>query len=187
MAELASWYVLKVVSGQEKKVKSHLETELTQQKLDAAITQILIPSEKVYGMRAGKKTIKERNFFPGYVLICAALLDGKVLHLVKDTPGALGFLSTRGWGGNKPPVPLSQAEVSRILGREDGAEEGASLNEGAKFTLGETIQVIDGPFSGFSGTIQEVFEERKKLNVTVKIFERDTPIELGYSQVEETK
>ena len=182
MAELASWYVLKVVSGQEKKVKSHLEAELTQQKLDAAITQILIPSEKVYAMRAGKKVIKERNFFPGYILICAGLLDGKVLHLVKGTPGALGLLSTRGWGGNKSPVPLSQTEVSKILGREDELED-VGFSAESPFAVGETVKIGDGPFSGFTGSIQEIFEERKKLSITVKIFERETPIELAYNQV----
>ena len=177
------WYVLKVVSGQEKKVKSYLEAELVRQQLEGCITQILIPVEKVYEMRAGKRKIKERNFFPGYVLICAELSDGRVNYLIKNIPGVLGFLSTRGWSISKAPVPLRPAEVNRILGRVDEAE-GSDLCLSSPFTVGERVKVIDGPFSGFLGSIQEIFEERKKLNITVKIFERNTPIELGYVQVE---
>jgi transcriptional antiterminator NusG len=177
------WYVLKVVSGQEKKVKSYLEAELVRQKLEDCATQILIPSEKVYEMRAGKRKTKERNFFPGYVLICAELSDGRVVHIIKNIPGALGFLSARGWGVSKTPVSLRQAEVNRILGRVDEAEDGALFLE-SPFTVGEMVKVIDGPFNGFSGSIQEIFEERKKLNITVKIFERNTPVELSYIQVE---
>ncbi|XWN34736.1 MAG: transcription termination/antitermination protein NusG [Roseivirga sp.] len=177
------WYVLKVVSGQEKKVKARLEAELTSQQLEDYITQILIPVEKVYEMRAGKRKTKEKNFFPGYMLLCAELSDGRVAHLVKSVPGALGFLSTRGWGITKDPVPLRPAEVNKILGRVDDAED-SGPNLERPFAVGEMVNVIDGPFSGFSGSIQEVFEERKKLNVTVKIFERNTPIELSYVQVE---
>lgn len=177
------WYVLKVVGGQEKKVKSYLESELARQKLESCITQILIPSEKVYEMRAGKKKIKERNFFPGYVLICAELSDGRVNHVIKNIPGVFGFLSSRGWSVSKTPAPLRQAEVNRILGRVDEAGE-SDLSLSSPFTVGERVKVVDGPFNGFSGNIQEIFEERKKLNITVKIFERNTPIELSYVQVE---
>jgi transcriptional antiterminator NusG len=177
------WYVLKVVSGQEKKVKAYLEAELVRQKLEDFATHILIPSEKVYEMRAGKRKTKDRNFFPGYVLICAELSDGRVIHTIKNIPGALGFLSARGWGISKTPVPLRQAEVNRILGRVDEAADNDLCLE-SPFTVGEMVKVIDGPFNGFSGSIQEIFEERKKLNITVKIFERNTPVELSYIQVE---
>jgi len=177
------WYVLKVVSGQEKKVKSYLETELSRQKLTGYITQILIPAEKVYEMRAGKRKTKERNFFPGYVLICAELSDGRVSHLIKNIPGAFGFLSISGWGVSKAPVPLRQSEVNRILGRVDEGES-SDLPLESPFAVGEMVKVTDGPFSGFTGSIQEVFEERKKLNIAVKIFERNTPVELSYVQVE---
>lgn len=179
------WYVLKVVSGQEKKVKSYLEAELVSQKLEGYITQILIPAEKVYEIRAGKKKLKERNFFPGYVLVCAELSDGKVNYVVKSIPGILGFLSTRGWSVSKAPVPLRQTEVNRILGRVDEGESD-DLYATSPFTVGERVKVVDGPFSGFLGSVQEVFEERKKLNITVKIFERNTPVELGYVQVEKS-
>jgi transcriptional antiterminator NusG len=177
------WYVLKVVSGQEKKVKCYLEAELARQNLEGCITQILIPSEKVYEMRAGKKKIKERNFFPGYMLMCADLSDGRASHAIKNIPGILGFLSTRGWSVSKTPAPLRQAEVNRILGRVDEAKD-SDLCLSSPFTVGERVKVVDGPFNGFSGSIQEIFEERKKLNITVKIFERNTPIELSYVQVE---
>lgn len=177
------WYVLKVVSGQEKKVKSYLEAESARQKLEDCITQVLIPSEKVYEMRAGKKKIKERNFFPGYMLIHAELSSGRVSHVVKNIPGVLGFLSARGWSISKTPAPLRQAEVNRILGRVDEANDG-DLRPNSPFAVGEKVKVVDGPFNGFSGNIQEIFEERKKLNITVKIFERNTPIELSYVQVE---
>ena len=177
------WYVLKVVSGQEKKVKSYLETELAKQKLEGHVTQILIPAERVYEMRAGKKKIRERNFFPGYVLICAELSDGRVSRTIKNIPSVFGFLSARGWGISKTPVPLRQVEINRILGRVDEAEYDA-LCSTSPFMIGERVKIIDGPFSGFSGSVQEIFEERKKLNIIVKIFERDTPIELSYVQVE---
>mmetsp|Transcript_4364 Transcript_4364/g.9886 ORF Transcript_4364/g.9886 Transcript_4364/m.9886 type:complete len:186 (-) Transcript_4364:17588-18145(-) len=179
----SKWYVLKAVSGQEKKAKAYLEAELERQKLKHCITQVLIPSEKVYGMHAGKRKIKERNFFPGYVLVCASLLDGEVQHVIKSVPGILGFLSTRGWGVSKTPVPLRQNEINRILGRVDEAEDHNPLVK-SSFVIGERVKVIDGPFSGFSGNIQEIFDERKKLNITVKIFERNTPMELSYAQVE---
>lgn len=177
------WYALKVLSGREKKIKSHLEAEIERQKLEGCVAQILIPSEKIYELRAGKKKIKDRNFFPGYILICADLSDGKVVHLAKDVPGVLGFLGARNWSSSRMPVPLRQAEIDRILGRvnEDEDEE---LGPKKRFLVGEMVKVIDGPFSSFSGSIQEVFEDRKKLNIVIKIFERNTPIELSYMQVE---
>ena len=177
------WYVLKVVNGQEKSVKQHLETELERKKLESYVTQILIPSEKLYEIRAGKKQTRERNFFPGYILICADLSDGRILHAIKDVPNALGFLSAKGWSSSKKPVPLRETEINRILGKVDEVGD-LEINLEKPFIIGETVKIIDGPFSGFSGSIQEIFEERKKLNVTVKIFERNTPIELNYAQVE---
>ena len=177
------WYVLKVVSGQEKKTKSQLEAELVRQKLEGYVTQILIPSETVYELRAGKRKTKERNFFPGYILICAELSDGRVMDAIRNVPGALGFLGTSGWGASKSPVPLRQAEVNRILGRVDEGED-RGLEPEIPFMVGEMVKIVDGPFSGFSGSIQEIFEERKKLDITVKIFERNTPMELSYAQVE---
>ncbi|MBW3544817.1 MAG: transcription termination/antitermination protein NusG, partial [Bacteroidetes bacterium] len=144
--------------------------------------QVLIPSEKVYEMRNGKKRVRERNFFPGYVILSADLTNGEVLHVINSIPGVIGFLGS-GEGASKTPVPLRQSEINRILGKvEEGAVAGEKLE--TPFIVGETVKVMEGPFSGFTGTVEEVFEERKKLNVTVKIFGRNTPVELNYMQVE---
>lgn len=183
MKSKPKWYVLKVVSGQEKRAQKHFETELESQKLESCVTRVLIPSEKVYEIRAGKKRTKERNFLPGYILICADLSDKRVLHVIKDVPNALGFLGARGWGVAKDPVPLREQEINKILYKVDEVGT-ATVDLARSFVFGETVKIIDGPFSGFSGSIQEIFEERKKLNVTVRIFERNTPIELNYVQVE---
>jgi len=185
MGEL-KWYVVRVVSGQEKKIKSYLETEIYRQKLEDFIPQVLIPSEKVYEMRNGKKRVRERNFFPGYVIISADLTHGEAHHTITSIPGVIGFLGAEdpaGGGASKIPVPLRQSEVNRILGKFDEVEElDAKLDTPG--IVGESVKVMDGPFSGFTGTVEEVFEERKKLNVMVKIFGRNTPVELNYIQVE---
>ncbi|WP_224995900.1 transcription termination/antitermination protein NusG [Cesiribacter sp. SM1] len=176
------WYVLRVVSGQEKKIKTYLENEVTRQGMQDEVPQILIPSEKVYEMRNGKKRVRERNFFPGYVILSADLNNGEVLHVINSIPGVIGFLGA-GEGQSKVPVPLRQSEINRILGKvEEGEVAGEKLE--TPFIVGETVKVMEGPFSGFTGTVEEVFEERKKLNVTVKIFGRNTPVELNYMQVE---
>jgi transcriptional antiterminator NusG len=137
----------------------------------------LIPTEKVYQVRKGKKISKERNYFPGYVLI-EAVLAGEVTHTLKNVPGVLGFLGSKG-----EAIPLRQAEVNRILGKVDElSEKGEEISE--PFIIGEAVRVIDGPFNSFSGIIEEVNEEKKKLKVMVKIFGRKTPLELSFMQVE---
>ncbi len=181
MGELA-WYVVKAVSGQEKKVKSYLEQEIVRNKMVDYIPEVLIPMEKVYEMRNGKKRVRERNFFPGYVLVSADLSNGEVEYLIKNIPGVLGFLGDESGQGRKP-VPLRQSEVNRILGKVDEIDDAAIQLE-ANFVVGESVNVMDGPFSGFNGVIQEVFEDKKKLSVVVKIFGRNTPVELSYMQVE---
>ena len=184
MAEL-KWYVVRAVSGQEKKAKAYLENEIMRQGLTEYVPQVLIPAEKVYEMRNGKKRVRERNFFPGYVLVHADLSHGEAEHIIISTPGVIGFLGANE-GRNKEnskPVPLRLSEVNRILGSVDEAEEQEEVLD-TPFIVGETVKVMDGPFNGFSGTVEEVFEERKKLNVMVKIFGRNTPLELNYVQVE---
>lgn len=181
MGELA-WYVVRAVSGQEKKVKTYLETEIARQKMTNFVPEVLIPTEKVYEMRNGKKKVRERNYFPGYVLISADLSNGEVEHLIKSIPNVMGFLGNEG-GANKVPTPLRQTEVNRILGRVDESEE-EDVQVDVDFIQGESVKVMDGPFSGFSGTIQEINEEKKKLSVVVRIFGRNTPVELNYMQVE---
>ncbi|SRR5690554_110529 len=182
MSEL-KWYVVRVVSGQEKKIKSYLETEIGRQNLQEYIPQVLIPSEKVYEMRNGKKRVRERNFFPGYVIVSADLTHGEAHHTVTSIPGVIGFLGSNDGGASKTPVPLRQSEINRILGKVDETDEFEEKLD-TPFIVGESVKVMDGPFSGFTGTVEEVFEERKKLNVMVKIFGRNTPVELNYMQVE---
>ena len=182
MSEL-KWYVVRAGSGQEKKVKTYLETEIARQKLEDYIPQVLIPSEKVYEMRGGKKRVRERNFFPGYVLIEADLSYGEATHIINSIPGVIGFLGSNDGGASKTPVPLRQTEVNRILGKVDEVDEFEEKLD-TPYIVGEAVKVMDGPFSGFTGNIEEVFEERKKLNVMVKIFGRNTPVELNYMQVE---
>ena len=182
MSEI-KWYVLRVVSGKEKKAKAYLETEIVRQDLQAYIPQVLIPIEKVYEMRNGKRRVREKNYFPGYMLLSADLeSNAEIVQFVKSTPDVIGFLSDLG-GDSTKPVPIRQAEVNRILGKVDEVEEGV-IDVDIPYVVGESVKVMDGPFSGFTGIVEEVFEERKKLNVMVKIFGRNTPVELNYMQVE---
>ncbi|MCE4217402.1 MULTISPECIES: transcription termination/antitermination protein NusG [Aquirufa] len=197
MAE-TKWYVLRAISGQEKKVKTYMENELARQGVLDSVPQILIPTEKIYEIRKGKKVIREKNLFPGYILV-EADLAGEVSHILTSTPGVIGFLQanneevevTKVEGGKvkktkvivKKPVPINQSEVNRILGKVD---ESAAVEEFASVTFikGETVRVIDGPFATFEGTVEEIHENTKKLSVMVKIFGRNTPLELNYAQVE---
>ena len=173
------WYVLRAIGGKEKKVKEYIENEIANGDLKGFVDQVLIPTEKVYQIRNGKKISKERNFFPGYVLIEAELV-GEVAHTLRNFPNVIGFLGDTKGGD---PVPMRQNEVNRILGRVDElAETGEELN--IPYVVGETVKVIDGPFNGFNGTIEEINEEKKKLQVMVKIFGRKTPLELSFMQVE---
>ncbi len=178
-----NWYVLRAVSGQEKKVKSYLETEVARQELQDSIPQILIPSEKIVEMRNGKKRIREKAFFPGYIMISADLSNGEVMHLITSMPGVIGFLGSNDKDKAKIPVPLRASEVKRMLGQVDEVVEETSTSS-ISFLKGESVKVMDGPFSGFTGTIEEIFDDKKKLHVTVKIFGRNTPVELSYAQVE---
>jgi transcriptional antiterminator NusG len=171
------WYVLRAVSGKENKVREYLEAEIKNSSLGEYVSQVLIPTEKVYQMRNGKKVLKERSYLPGYVLIEAALV-GEVAHVLRNTPNVIGFL-----GGTDNPQSLRESEVNRILGKVDELQE-----TGEEFTIpyyvGESVKVNHGPFSGFSAVIEEVNNEKKKLKVMVKIFGRKTPLELGFMQVE---
>ncbi|MFB5946552.1 transcription termination/antitermination protein NusG [Albibacterium profundi] len=172
------WYVVRAVSGKEKKVKQYIEAEINRLGLTQQVPQVLIPMEKYYQMRDGKKIAKERNFYPGYVLIEVAL-DSELEHLIKGINSVIGFLGDK--EGNA--IPLRPAEVNRILGKVDEmSEQVESIN--VPYFVGESVKVIDGPFNGFTGEIEEVNEEKKKLKVMVKVFGRKTPLELNYMQVE---
>ncbi|MGD9556309.1 MAG: transcription termination/antitermination protein NusG [Mangrovibacterium sp.] len=173
------WYVLRTVGGKEKKVKEYIENEVANAGLQEYISQVLIPTEKVYQIRNGKKISKERNFFPGYVLV-EATLAGEIPHMLRNVSNVIGFLGDTKGGD---PVPMRQSEVNRILGRVDQmAEADAEVN--IPYVVGETVKVTDGPFNGFNGIIEEINEEKKKLKVMVKIFGRKTPLELSFMQVE---
>lgn len=173
------WYVLRAIGGKERKVKEYIENEISRLNLQDYIAQVLIPTEKVYQIRQGKKISKERNYFPGYVLIEAALV-GEIPHTLKNIPNVIGFLGAEKGG---EPVPLRTTEVNRILGKVDELAE-SEEEISAPFFVGETVKVTDGPFNSFTGIIEEVNHEKKKLKVMVKIFGRKTPLELSFMQVE---
>ena len=179
-----NWYVLRAISGKENKIKTYLEKEINRNKLEKFIPEVMIPYEKVYVMRNGKKKIKERNYLPGYVLVSADFSHGEVQHVIKNVPGVIGFLGS-GTGSSRVPIPLREAEINRLFGKFDdfNSEDEVMLSP---FVVGEDVKVMDGPFSRFTGAISQVFEDRKKLNVTVKIFGRITPVELNYYQVEKS-
>lgn len=174
------WYVLRAISGKESKVKEYLEAEIKNTDLGQYVSQVLIPTEKTYQIRNGKKIVKERSYLPGYVLIEAELL-GEVSHRLKNIPNVIGFLGAT--GSSKTPTPLRQSEVNRILGSVDELQENEN-DMNLLYSVDETVKVTFGPFTGFTGIIEEVNNEKKKLKVMVKIFGRKTPLELGFMQVE---
>jgi transcriptional antiterminator NusG len=180
MSEIVKkWFVVRAVSGKERKVKEQLELEISRQKLSDYVGQILIPTEKVFQIRNGKKINKEKTYLPGYVLVEAALI-GEVQHVIKGITNVIGFL-----GGKKggDPIPMRLSEVNRILGKVDELSE-TEEELRIPFTIGEAVKVIDGPFNNFSGVVDEINEEKKKLKVMVKIFGRKNLLELSYMQVE---
>ena len=170
------WYVLRTLTGQERKVKLLLENAVTNLGFQEYVSQILIPIEKVFQIKKGKKVTKEKNFYPGYVFVEADISQGEVKHLLRNTPGVMGFL------GIGEPEPLRQNEVMRLLGKVDELTEREEEMTGS-FMVGESIMVTDGPFNSFTGIIEEINQEKKKLKVTVKIFGRKTPLELNFTQV----
>ena len=173
------WYVIRAIGGKEKKVKEYIESEVSRLGLQDYISQVLIPTEKIYQIRNGKKISKERSFFPGYVMI-EANLSGEIPHILKGITNVIGFLGETKGG---EPVAMRMSEVNRILGKVDElAESEEELT--TPFIVGETIKVTDGPFNGFTGIVEEVNDEKKKLRVMVKIFGRKTPLELSFMQVE---
>ena len=172
------WYVIRAISGKEKKVKQYIESEIRRLGLSDYVAQVLIPTEKVYQIKDGKKISKERSYLPGYVLIEANLV-GEVPHIIENITGVISFLGSKG----EAPAPLRQSEVNRILGKVDELVDSEEVLN-IPFVVGETVKVTDGPFNSFSGVIEEVHEDKKKLKVMVKIFGRKTPLELSYMQVE---
>ena len=184
MSEITKkWYVLRAAGGKEKKAKEYIENEVRRLGLSEYVSQVLIPTEKIYQVKNGKKTSMERISFPGYVLI-EANLTGELQHIIRNVPNISGFLTERSGKDktDKQPVPLRQAEVNRILGRIDDLLEQEEENI-TPFVVGEAVKIIDGPFNGFDGTIEEVLQDKKKLKVIVKIFGRKSILELNFVQV----
>jgi len=178
MAEIAKkWYVLRAISGKESNVKEYIELDMKNHGYGDYVSQVLIPTENVVKVQNNKRVAQKRNLLPGYVLVEAALV-GEIPHMLRNTPGVLGFL-----GGMDKPTPIRQAEVNRMLGINIETEEYVEPQVKIDFLVGESVKVIDGPFSNFNGIIEEVNAEKQKLKVSVKIFGRVTPLELNYTQV----
>jgi transcriptional antiterminator NusG len=171
------WYVVRTFSGHENKVKTLLESELEDnESLRAKIDEILVPMEKVFEVKDGKKKSKTKNFFPGYILVQADL-DNQVKEFILNTQSVMGFLGTK-----NNPNPLQPEEVKRIVGRITQDETGERME--TIFRTGDIVKIIDGPFNNFSGTVQEVNEEKMKIKVMVSIFGRKTPVEIDFVQAE---
>ena len=171
------WYALKAISGKESKIKEYIELDMKNHKFEKYVPQVLIPVRHEEKIVRGKRTVKEVNMLPGYVLV-EAMLVGEIPHMLRNTPGVLGFL-----GGTDNPTPLRQSEINRMLGADSDAEEVPTVLQ-IEFNIGEAVKVADGPFSGFNAVVEEVYPDKQKLKVAVKIFGRVTPLELGYGQVE---
>lgn len=178
-AQDTKWYVIRVVSGKERKVKDYIDREVKINNWSKSVVQVLCPIEKIFKVVNGKKVLREKTLFPGYILLEA--IDGKlgddIIHTVKNVTGVIHFL------GKDRPTSLRKSEVNKMFGKMDEvSEQGITYAE--PYIIGETLKIIDGPFNDFNGTVEEVNEEKKKLKVVVKIFGRATPVELNYSQVE---
>jgi transcriptional antiterminator NusG len=172
----ARWYVIHVYSGFERKVAQSIDEQVKLTGMADRIEQVLVPTEEVVEVRRGAKVNAERKFFPGYVLVKMAMSD-ETWHLVKNTPKVTGFL-----GGRGRPTPITEAEAMRIMHQvQEGIER---PKPSVTFEVGEQVRVSDGPFTSFSGLVEEVDEARARLKVAVSIFGRSTPVELEYAQVE---
>lgn len=181
MSEGKRWYSLRVISGKERKIKERIELEIKRSGWDDIITQVLVPSEKVYKIRNGKKVILDRNILPGYILLEAApeRFSAEIVQGISNMPNVIHFL------GRNNPIPMQESEANRMLGKVDESQ-GLVESMVEPFIEGEMVKIIDGPFNDFVGDIKEINEEKKKLKVIVKIFGRGTEVELNFMQVEKT-
>lgn len=179
MTEENKWYSLRVISGKEKKIQERIDLEIQRNGWEQIIFQVLVPTEKVYKIRSGKKVIMERNILPGYILVEADPkgLSAEVVNTIANIPNVIHFL------GKNEPIPMQQSEANRLLGKVDESSD-LEVAMIEPFLIGETVKIVDGPFNDFVGDIQEVNEEKKKLKVIVKIFGRGTEVELNFLQVE---
>ena len=173
------WYVLRAISGKENKVKEYIEGALVTSTLfKEYVSQVLIPTEKVVALRNGKRVVKDRNMLPGYVLVECNLTD-ECYPLLRNIPNVLGFLNASRLSAK--PAPVSQAEMNKIIGNVDDITNDPMIDE--IFLVGERVKVTTGAFNGFEGVVDEVAQDKRKLKVVVTIFDRQTPLELGFDQV----
>jgi len=173
------WYALRIYSGKEAKVKAHIEHEIKLAGIEDRIGNIIIPSENVIEMKDGKKRVKNKVFFPGYMVV-EMVLDSQTQHSVVNAPGVISFV-----GPKNEPVPLRQSEVDNILGKiEKSHEKEIKGKVDIPFSIGDSIKVVDGPFNDFTGFVEEINEEKNKVKVTISIFGRPTPVELDFLQIE---
>ena len=181
MSEGKRWYSLRVISGKERKIKERIELEIKRAGWDEIITQVLVPSEKVYKIRNGKKVILDRNILPGYILLEAEpeRFSSEIVQGISNMPNVIHFL------GRSHPIAMQESEANRMLGKVDESQ-GLAESMVEPFIEGEMVKIIDGPFNDFVGDIKEINEEKKKLKVIVKIFGRGTEVELNFMQVEKT-
>jgi len=171
-----NWYIVQAYSGFEKKVVDTIKEELKKHKLEASLEEILVPTHHVTEVKKGKRTKKEKKYFPGYVLVKLDLTK-QIYHLIKNLQKVSGFL-----GQTDAPTPISDGEIQRILGQV--SESAINQKSGISFEIGEKVKVCDGPFASFSGLIEEIDEEKSRLKVSVSIFGRPTPVDLEFNQVE---
>ncbi len=181
MSDGKRWYSLRVISGKERKIKERIELEIKREGWDDVVTQVLVPSEKVYKIRNGKKVILDRNILPGYILLEAdpERFSAEIVQGISNMPNVIHFL------GRNNPIPMQESEANRMLGKVDESQ-GLVESMVEPFIEGEMVKIIDGPFNDFVGDIKEINEEKKKLKVIVKIFGRGTEVELNFMQVEKT-
>ena len=171
------WYTLRVISGKEKKIRDTILHDVSNAGMNEKISDILVPSENIVEMKDGKKKIKERVFFPGYLLVRLEI-DKETKYLLENVNGVISFVGPKG-----QPQPLKPEEAQRFLGEFEGEDGQLKVSEAAPFKVGDSVKVTDGPFMDFSGFVQEVNHDRQKLKVLVSIFGRQTPVELDYLQV----
>ena len=180
----SKWYALRVVSGKERKVKEYLDKDISRNSWNNIVKQVFLPTEKVYKVQNGKKVMREKNYYPGYLFleVASGKLNDEIILYISNLSNVMHFL-TDGKGSKGNIISLRKSEVNRMLGKVDEMnEQGVTLSE--PFIIGETIKIIEGPFNDFNGVIEEITDEKKKLKVSVKIFGRSTPVELNYMQVE---
>jgi len=171
-----NWYTLRVISGKEEKIKENILFELDFQKLSSEVENIMVPSENIVEMKEGKKRVKRKVFFPGYLLINMSK-SKEAKYLIENTDGVINFV-----GANGDPQMLKEDEITRIIGEVEGREGREVVI--APYKVGDSVKVTDGPFADFSGFVNEVNNEKQKVKVSVSIFGRPTPIELNFLQVE---